>query len=79
MAQEDVPHGRSGKHKTIVAAIIADLNRLERGSAIKVPLDRLGDTKENVRSALNRVTRKLNRKVATAADAQFLYVWTVSE
>jgi len=39
----------------------------------------LGDTKENVRSALNRAIRKLKRNVATASDAQFLYVWNVND
>jgi len=77
MARVDVPQGRSGKHKAIVTAIIADLDRLESDAALKIPLAELDDSKENVRSALNRVTRKLNRNVATAADAQFLYVWNV--
>jgi hypothetical protein len=77
MAQTDVPKGRNGKHKEIVTAIIAELDRLEDGAALKVALLELDDTKENVRSALNRATRKLNRHVATAADAQFLYVWNV--
>ena len=75
MAQADVPHGRSGKHKAIVTAILADLDLLEGGAALKVPLAELDDSKENVRSALNRATRKLNRQVATATDEQFLYVW----
>jgi len=79
MAQADVPQGRNGKHKTIVTAIIADLDRLESGSAVKIALGELDDSKENVRSALNRATRKLKRNVATAADADFLYVWNVPE
>jgi hypothetical protein len=33
------------------------------------------ETKEKVRSALNRATRKGSRKVATASDDAFLYVW----
>jgi hypothetical protein len=77
--QIDVPLGRNGKHKEIVTSIIADLDRLENGSALKVSLAELDDSKENVRSALNRVTRKLKRNVATAADAQFLYIWNVEE
>ena len=77
MAQADVPQGRSGKHRSIVSAIIADLDHLENGAAIKIALQELDDSKENVRSALNRVTRKQKRNVATAADAQFLYVWNV--
>jgi len=77
MAQTDVPQGRHGKHKAIVTAIIADLDRLEKGAALKIELADLDDSKENVRSALNRVTRKQKRNVATAADAQFLYVWNI--
>jgi len=79
MSQVDVPHGRNGKHKGIVTSIIADLDGLENGLALKVALADLDDSKENVRSALNRATRKLKRTVATAADAEFLYVWTVAE
>jgi hypothetical protein len=77
MAQADVPQGRHGKHKSIVTAIVHDLDRLERGAALKIELSELDDTKENVRSALNRATRKLKRNVATASDGQFLYVWNV--
>jgi hypothetical protein len=77
MAQADVPQGRNGKHKSIVSTIIADLDHLEKGAALKVALQELDDSKENVRSALNRVTRKLKRNVATASDEQFLYVWNV--
>jgi hypothetical protein len=35
----------------------------------------LTDSKEKVRSALNRATRKGARNVATASDGDFLYVW----
>jgi hypothetical protein len=38
----------------------------------------LPDTKENIRSALNRATRKIGRRVATAADGGFLYIWNVT-
>jgi len=79
MAQVDVPQGRNGKHKSIVTAIIADLDRLENGAALKIELAELGDSKENVRSALNRATRKQKRNVATASDGQFLYVWNVAD
>jgi len=79
MVQADVPQGRNGKHKQIVSTILKDLDRLETSAAIKVPLDELAESKERVRSALNRATRKAGRKVATATDATFLYVWNVSE
>ena len=79
MVQAEVPQGRKGKHQLIVANVLKDLDRLKAGSAIKVPLADLAQSKEKVRSALNRATRKSGRKVATASDASFLYVWNVSE
>jgi hypothetical protein len=79
MVQLEVPQGRDGKHKLIVTTILKDLDRLRAGSALKVPLSELTASKERVRSALNRSTRKAGRKVATASDANFLYVWNVSE
>ena len=75
----DVPRSRNGKHRAIVSAILRDLDQLGKGAAFKVPLAELGDSKENVRSALNRATRKGNRNVATATDEDFLYVWNVAE
>jgi hypothetical protein len=79
MVQTDVPQGRNGKHKLIVSAILKDLDGLKAGSAIKVPLAELMESKEKVRSALNRATRKASRRVATASDGNFLYVWNESE
>ena len=79
MIQSDVPQGRNGKHKEIVTIILRDLGRLNDGAALKVPLAGLVQSKEKVRSALNRATRKAGRKVATASDATFLYVWNVRE
>ena len=76
MMQEDVPQGRNGKHKAIVTKILSDLDQVKPGVALKVPLAELADSKENVRSALNRATRKGKRSVATASDGNFLYVWT---
>ncbi|GAC1672307.1 MAG: hypothetical protein NVS9B4_27350 [Candidatus Acidiferrum sp.] len=79
VVQADVPQGRNGKHKLIVTTILKDLDRLSSGAAIKVPLAELAESKEKVRSALNRATRKRGRKVSTATDANFLYVWNVEE
>ena len=78
MAQLDVPQGRNGKHKGIVTKILSDLDQVQKGNAIKVPLAQLAESKEKVRSALNRATRKSGRRVATASDANFLYVWNES-
>ena len=76
MPQVDVPQGRNGKHKKIVTQILSDLDQMQKGIALKVPLAQLTESKERVRSALNRATRKDGRNVATASDDNFLYVWT---
>jgi hypothetical protein len=76
MPQADVPQGRNGKHKQIVTQILSDLDQVEKGVALKVPLEHLTESKEKVRSALNRATRQQGRQVATASDDTFLYVWT---
>lgn len=73
--QGDVPLGRNGKHKAMVAKILSDLDQIQAGTALKIPLIALADGKENVRSALNRATRKAGRNIATATDIDFLYIW----
>jgi len=79
MSQEDVPQGRNGKHKQIVTKILVDLDQLKEGIALKVPLAELVEGKERVRAALNRATRKGGRNVATATDANYLYVWNQNQ
>jgi hypothetical protein len=78
MSQVDVPQGRNGKHKQVITAILSDLDQLPTGVALKVPLAELEESKENVRSALNRAVHKSDRNVATASDENFLYVWNES-
>ena len=75
MRQVDVPNGRNGKHKQFVTTILSDLDQLATGAALKVPLPELTDSKDKVRAALNRASRKLGRRVATASDSNFLYIW----
>jgi hypothetical protein len=79
MAQVDVPQGRNGKHKKVVTKILSDLDQLPEGVALKVPLAELEESKENVRAALNRAIHKGGRDVATASDADFLYVWNENQ
>jgi hypothetical protein len=76
MMQVDVPQGRNGKHRDVVGRILDDLSRLEPGRAIRIPLDGLKDSKENIRAALSRETRKRGLVIHTAADMEFLYVWS---
>ena len=73
--QADVPKGRDGKHKKIVTQLLSDIEQLEVDRALKIPLEALPDTKENVRSALNRATRQKGIEVSTSSDGEFLYIW----
>ena len=75
MAQGDVPNGRNGKHKEIITQLLSDLSQLEQGRALKIPIAELPDTKENIRSALNRATKGLGLNVSTSSDTDYLYVW----
>ncbi len=71
-----IPHGRKGKHNSIVSKILDDLERLDAEAAILVPLSGLdGEKMENVRSALNRATRQRKMSVATSTDENYFYVW----
>ena len=76
--QSDVPQGRKGKHRKTVKDILADLSKLNAQQAIKIPLSSLnGEKMQNLRSALNRVTREKNIPVETSSDEKFLYVWRI--
>jgi hypothetical protein len=75
MLQSSVPRGRDGKHKRIVELLMSDISQLKKGSALKVPLSALPDTKENVRAALSRATRQSGIEISTSSDNEFLYVW----
>ena len=77
--QHDVPKGREGKHKRIVTRLLADVERLKPKTALKVPLSALPDSKENVRSALNRATRQKGIELATSSDAEYLYLWKIEK
>lgn len=75
--QLDVPKGRDGKHKKIVTQLLGDIDQLSDGTALKVPLSALPDSKENIRAALNRATRQRGIDVATSSDEDHLYIWKV--
>ncbi len=73
--QVDVPKGRDGKHKKIVTQILSDVDQLDPGQALKIPLSALPDSKENIRSALNRATHQRGISISTSSDADYLYLW----
>lgn len=79
ISRSEVPHGRNGKHHDTIERILSDLQQLEPGRAMKIGLEELPDSKENVRSALSRKTRSLGIQVATSSDESYLYVWRNGE
>ena len=77
--QHQVPKGREGKHKRIVAILLREIDRLAPGTALKVPIAELPDSKENIRAALNRATHQRGMPVATSSDDDHLYIWRVAQ
>jgi hypothetical protein len=77
--QVDVPKGRDGKHKQIIQRLLDDIGQLSAGTALKIPLAQLPDTKENIRSALSRAARQKGIPLATSSNDEFLYVWKTDE
>lgn len=73
--QVDVPKGRDGKHKKIISQLLSDIAQLNDGSALKIPLSELPDSKENIRAALNRVSRQRGMRLATSSTDKFLFIW----
>ena len=73
--QANVPKGRDGKHKEIVTQLLNDIAQLNPGTALKIPLSQLPDTKQNIRSALSRAATQRNINLATSSTDEFLYVW----
>jgi hypothetical protein len=60
-----------------VSDILGDLSKLNAEEAVKIPLSSLGGEKmQNLRSALNRVTRDKKISVVTSSDDKYLYVWS---
>ena len=76
--QTQIPKGREGKHKHTVNLLLNRLDRLLPGTALKVPLNSLPDSKVNVRAALNRATRQRGLAVATSSDSSHLYIWKIN-
>jgi hypothetical protein len=59
-----------------VSDILGDLAKLSDKQAVRIPLSTLdGEKMQNLRSALNRVTRDKKIPVVTSSDDEYLYVW----
>jgi hypothetical protein len=75
----DVPKGRDGKHKEIVTQLLSDIAQLDSGSALKVPLAELPDSKENIRAALSRAAAQKKLNISTSSNDEFLYIWKTAD
>jgi hypothetical protein len=64
---------RRRKHKEAVAQILAEVDRLPKGKALRI--GSLGENQKGVRAALYRAAQLSGRSVSTVEDAEFLYVW----
>jgi hypothetical protein len=79
IAQVDVPKGRDGKHKKIITQLLDDIAQLAAGSALKIPLAELPDSKENIRAALSRAAAQHKLSIATSSNTEFLFVWKTNQ
>jgi hypothetical protein len=59
------------KTQAAIEQLMNDISQLEKGSALKIPLPALPDTKENIRSALSRATL-LGRRTSPIKNKQVL-------
>jgi hypothetical protein len=75
ISQSDLPIGRKGKHFDIVTELLSQLEGLDEGRALKIPITELPDTKANIRAALSRACKQKSIDIATSSDDQFLYLW----
>ena len=68
--------GRRGKHHDIVEGILAELEGVQPGSALEIPLaDVDGIGLANLRSAVHRATNSAGLSIQTLADEKNFYVW----
>jgi hypothetical protein len=71
-----VPAGRRGKHNEIVGKILEDLEALQDGTALRIPLESFGSQKlANVRAAVSRATKKRKMEIETTSDGRYFYLW----
>lgn len=75
VSQQELPSGRKGKHHAIIADILREIESLEDGRALKIPLGELPDSKANIRSALNRAGKARKLDLSTSSDEDYLYIW----
>jgi hypothetical protein len=58
-----------------VAQLLHDIEGLEAGRALKIPMSELPDSMANIRSALNRASKQRSLEIETSSDDDYFYVW----
>ncbi|MHB8502011.1 MAG: hypothetical protein ACYDCG_07955 [Candidatus Acidiferrales bacterium] len=68
--------GRRGKHHELVEGILGELDGVQPGSALEIPLaDVNGIGLANLRSAVHRASASAGMAIETLADEHNFYVW----
>jgi hypothetical protein len=68
--------GRHGKHHELVQGIVRELEALQAGSALEIPLTEVGGIGlANLRSAVHRAAASSGLGIETVADDGKFYVW----
>ena len=67
---------RRGKHHELVQGILRELNSLQSGSALEIPLAGVGGIGlANLRSAVHRIAVLEGLSIETQANEENFYVW----
>lgn len=67
---------RRGKHHELLQGILRELNLLQSGSALEIPLAGVGGIGlANLRSAVHRMAASEGLEIETQANEENLYVW----
>jgi hypothetical protein len=71
--------GRRGKHHDIVEGILGELDGVQPGSALEIPLADVGGVGlANLRSAVHRAAASNGLNIETVADDGKFYVWSAN-
>lgn len=71
----ELRQGRRGKHHDLVGRIAGEIEALADGEALSIPLDGMGISLANLRSAVTRAMTSRGVKIGTFSDGERIFVW----
>jgi hypothetical protein len=71
----ELRQGRHGKHHELITDIASQIETLPDGEAIRIPVEHVGVSLANLRSAIGRAMLVRGIKVGTFSDGKNLFVW----